>query len=131
MVRIEMSTLFSCSTSLHTLGRSYTVWPQYTLRQTDRRQTDDLSDPIALIGISRLCNCIGGLKRNIFPVFCLTPVRDFVTVFAYSAASKRTLRTLFTLLVSREAVLRFFQTAWRLHAACVSTATCFHQSASN
>ena len=41
MIPIKISSLHSYSSSIHihTIGLSCTVWPQYTTRQTDRRQT--------------------------------------------------------------------------------------------
>ena len=53
MVPIEISSPHSYSTSIHTIGLSCTVWPQYTTWQTTDRA----------IGKGRLCYSIGGPKR--------------------------------------------------------------------
>ena len=50
MVPIEMLSPIFLFDFIHTLGLSCSVWPQYTTQQTDR-----------VIGIGRLCYCIGGL----------------------------------------------------------------------
>ena len=55
MVPIEISSPRSYSTSIHAIGLSCAVWPQYTTRQTDdRRQTDRAT------GKGRLWFSIGG-----------------------------------------------------------------------
>ena len=50
MVPIEMSSPHPYSTYVHTIGLSYTVWPQYTAQRSD-----------IAIGIGRLGYSIGGL----------------------------------------------------------------------
>ena len=46
MVPIEMSTPHSYSTSIHTIGLSCIVWPQYTTQQTTDRQSDRNRPPM-------------------------------------------------------------------------------------
>ena len=56
MVPIEISPTHSCSTPIHTIGLSCTVWPQHITRQIDDRQSDWNRPPI--------CYCIGSLKNK-------------------------------------------------------------------
>ena len=57
MVAIEISSSHSYSTSIHTIGLSCTVWPQYATRKTDDRMTD------RAMGKGHLCYSIGGPKN--------------------------------------------------------------------
>ena len=58
MVPIEMSSPHSYLTSVHTIGLSCTVWPQYKTRQQD---TSDIRPTDIAIGIDHLCYSIDGL----------------------------------------------------------------------
>ena len=66
IVPIKISSKHSCSTSVHAIGLSCTVWPQYTMRQTDRA-----------IRIGRLCYRL--LIRRLH-VSSIPPMTSFFSV---------------------------------------------------